>query len=74
MAEITLQGITKSWGAVQVIKETGFQVREGSFAVLLVPSGCGKSTTLRLIAGLDKPSTGPIHIGSRDVVNLPPAR
>jgi ABC-type sugar transport system ATPase subunit len=41
MAEITLQGVTKSWGAVQAVKEIEFQVREGSFAVLLGPSGCG---------------------------------
>jgi sn-glycerol 3-phosphate transport system ATP-binding protein len=74
MAEITLQGVTKSWDAVHAVKGIGFQVREGSFAVLLGPSGCGKSTTLRLIAGLDKPSAGTIHIGGRDVTDLPPAQ
>ncbi|MDB5822363.1 MAG: ABC-type sugar transport system, ATPase component protein [Herminiimonas sp.] len=74
MAEITLQGVTKSWDAVHAVKGIGFKVQEGSFAVLLGPSGCGKSTTLRLIAGLDKPSAGRIHIGGRDVTDLPPAQ
>jgi sn-glycerol 3-phosphate transport system ATP-binding protein len=48
-------------------------VPAGSFTVLLGPSGCGKSTTLRLIAGLETPSSGRISIGGRDVTHLPPA-
>jgi sn-glycerol 3-phosphate transport system ATP-binding protein len=74
MADITLQGVTKSWDAAYAVKGIDFHVREGSFAVLLGPSGCGKSTTLRLISGLDKPSSGRIHIGARDVTQLPPAQ
>ena len=74
MAEITLQGVTKNWGAAQAVKGIDFHVRAGSFAVLLGPSGCGKSTTLRLISGLDTPSSGRIHIGGRDVTHLPPAQ
>ena len=74
MAEITLQGVTKSWDAAYAVKGIDFHVREGSFTVLLGPSGCGKSTTLRLIAGLDKPTSGRIHIGGRDVTHLPPAQ
>jgi sn-glycerol 3-phosphate transport system ATP-binding protein len=74
MAEIALQGVTKSWGTAQAVKGIDFKVRSGSFVVLLGPSGCGKSTTLRLIAGLDTPSTGTIHIGARDVTHMPPAQ
>jgi sn-glycerol 3-phosphate transport system ATP-binding protein len=74
MAEITLQGVTKDWGTAQAVKGIDFQVQAGSFVVLLGPSGCGKSTTLRLISGLDTPTSGRIHIGGRDVTHLPPAQ
>jgi sn-glycerol 3-phosphate transport system ATP-binding protein len=74
MASISLKGITKSWGDAQAVKGIDFEVKSGDFTVLLGPSGCGKSTTLRLIAGLDTPTTGTIHIGERDVTMLPPAQ
>ncbi|OWY31218.1 ABC transporter ATP-binding protein [Herbaspirillum robiniae] len=74
MAAISLQGITKSWGEAQAVKGIDFEVKSGDFTVLLGPSGCGKSTTLRLIAGLDIPTTGTIRIGERDVTLLPPAQ
>ena len=74
MAAISLQGITKSWGDAQAVKGVDFDVESGHFTVLLGPSGCGKSTTLRLIAGLDSPSSGSIHIGQRDVTRLPAAQ
>ena len=74
MAAISLKGITKQWGESQAVKGIDFEVGSGEFAVLLGPSGCGKSTTLRLIAGLDTPSSGTIHIAGRDVTSLPPAQ
>jgi sn-glycerol 3-phosphate transport system ATP-binding protein len=74
MAAISLRGITKSWGDAQAVKGIDFSVKSGDFAVLLGPSGCGKSTTLRLIAGLDTPTTGSIHIGERDVTRLQPSQ
>ncbi|MFL9924895.1 ABC transporter ATP-binding protein [Herbaspirillum lusitanum] len=74
MASISLKGITKNWGEAQAVKGINFDVKSGDFTVLLGPSGCGKSTTLRLIAGLDTPSGGSIHIGERDVTHLPPAQ
>lgn len=74
MAAISLKGITKQWGDAQAVKGIDFEIRSGEFAVLLGPSGCGKSTTLRLIAGLDTPTTGTIHIDGRDVTHLPPAQ
>ncbi len=52
--------------------EISFQVSDGEFCVLLGPSGCGKTTLLRLIAGLEEPSTGSISIGSKCVDRLPP--
>jgi len=74
MAAISLRGITKQWGEAQAVKGIDFEVKSGDFAVLLGPSGCGKSTTLRLIAGLDTPTTGTIHIDGRDVTRLPPSQ
>ncbi|NUT61577.1 ABC transporter ATP-binding protein [Herbaspirillum sp. C9C3] len=74
MAAISLQGVGKHWGDAQAVRNIDFEVQPGQFTVLLGPSGCGKSTTLRLIAGLDKPSSGSIHIGGRDVTQLPPAQ
>jgi hypothetical protein len=74
MSEIALQGVTKNWGAAHAVKGIDFHVKSGSFVVLLGPSGCGKSTTLRLISGLDTPSSGTIRIGDRDVTHLPPAQ
>ena len=52
--------------------EISFEVPEGEFCVLLGPSGCGKTTLLRLIAGLEEPSTGTISIGGQRVDSLPP--
>nr|WP_198982983.1 ABC transporter ATP-binding protein [Herbaspirillum sp. ASV7] len=74
MAAISLQGLCKHWGEAQAVKGIDIEVKSGDFTVLLGPSGCGKSTTLRLIAGLDQPSAGRIHIAGRDVTQLPPAQ
>lgn len=75
MSTITLDNISKQYGtAAPAVDRIGFTVEAGTFTVLLGPSGCGKSTTLRMIAGLDSPSSGRIHIGGRDVTDLPPAQ
>ena len=73
MADVELMNVTKSWAGKAAVDAVSFRVASGSFTALLGPSGCGKSTTLRLIAGLDTPSTGTIKIGGRDVTQLPPA-
>ncbi|HUP29798.1 MAG TPA: ABC transporter ATP-binding protein, partial [Usitatibacter sp.] len=74
MSSIRLEGIAKHWGESRALDGISFPADAGSFVVLLGPSGCGKSTTLRLIAGLDTPTHGTIHIGDRDVTRLPPAQ
>jgi len=48
------------------------EIQDGEFMVLVGPSGCGKSTTLRMLAGLEEVNSGSIHIGDREVTNLPP--
>ena len=74
MASVELKGISKRFGAVEVIRNLDLTVADGSFCALLGPSGCGKSTLLRMIAGLEQVSEGNIQIGGTDVTFLPPAQ
>jgi sn-glycerol 3-phosphate transport system ATP-binding protein len=62
--------LVKAWGDTRAVDDISFTVEKGSLAVLLGPSGCGKSTTLRMIAGLEDPTSGSIEIGGRDVAGL----
>ena len=59
-------------GQKPAVDDFTFEVDPGEFLVLVGPSGCGKSTTLRMVAGLELPTSGCIKIGARDVTNLPP--
>ena len=74
MADVILKGITKSFGAVDVLKGVDLTVEHGEFVVFVGPSGCGKSTLLRLIAGLETVSGGEVQIAGVDVTHVPPAR
>ena len=74
MSIISLKDICKSWGDTEVLKNINFECEDGELLVLLGPSGCGKSTTLRLIAGLETPTSGIVEIGGRDVSDLPPVK
>src|SRR4051812_38634190 len=74
MADVRLEGITKTWGAAAAVEDITFSAPAGRLVALLGPSGCGKSTTLRLIAGLEIASAGTIQIAERDVTALPPAK
>lgn len=73
VADLRLIGVGKRFGAVQAVRELSLDIRSGEFIVLLGPSGAGKTTTLRLVAGLDNPDTGQVHIGGHDVTALAPA-
>jgi sn-glycerol 3-phosphate transport system ATP-binding protein len=74
MADVRLEGITKTWGAVAAVENITFSAPAGHLVALLGPSGCGKSTTLRMIAGLETADAGTIRIAERDVTALPPAK
>jgi multiple sugar transport system ATP-binding protein len=67
MAEIVVQNLTKRFGDFAAVRGTSFTVADGSFFVMLGPSGCGKTTTLRMIAGLELPTSGRILLGGEDV-------
>jgi iron(III) transport system ATP-binding protein len=70
-ASVEFQGVTKTFGEVVAVRDVSFIVEAGHLVTLLGPSGCGKTTTLRLIAGLELPTTGRILIGGHDVTTLP---
>ena len=67
-----LEGVSKSFGSTSVLIDVSLQVSDGELVAVLGPSGSGKSTVLRLIAGLDDPTSGGIFIGERQVNALPP--
>ena len=69
MGNIVLEGIDKFYGANHVLKNLNLSIKDGDFMTLLGPSGCGKTTTLRVIAGLEKPQSGTVHIDNREIVN-----
>ena len=72
MASIRLDGIGKSYGETEVIKNLSFSVKDGEFMVFVGPSGCGKSTVLRMIAGLETITAGKLSIGDRIVNDVLP--
>ena len=74
MGNIILDGVSKAFGATQVIRDIDLSIEDGEFVVFVGPSGCGKSTLLRLIAGLEDTSSGLISIDGRDVTSAAPAR
>ncbi|MEU6168347.1 ABC transporter ATP-binding protein [Streptomyces tanashiensis] len=70
--DVRLTGISKSYGSFTAVHPLDLTVPQGSFFALLGASGCGKTTTLRMIAGLEDPTTGTVFLGDKDVTDLPP--
>ncbi|MEV6247112.1 ABC transporter ATP-binding protein [Streptomyces sp. NPDC051742] len=70
--DVRLTGISKTYGSFTAVHPLDLTVPQGSFFALLGASGCGKTTTLRMIAGLEDPSTGTVFLGDKDVTDLPP--
>lgn len=69
--QVTVENVTKSFGAFQALKGVSFSIKKGEFFSLLGPSGCGKTTLLRLIAGFDDPTIGDIRLDGASVLPLP---
>jgi multiple sugar transport system ATP-binding protein len=74
LSSLELIKVCKAFGDAAVLDEVSLRVEPGQFIAFLGPSGCGKSTLLRMIAGLEQPDAGEIHIGDTRVDQLPPGR
>ena len=71
MAQIVIRNLRKDFGEFTAVKSSSFTIEDGEFFMLLGPSGCGKTTTLRMIAGLEAPSSGEIFIDGEEVSGKP---
>ena len=74
MVGVVFDKVRKMFGGVEAIPALDLAIADGEFVSLLGPSGCGKTTTLRMLAGLERPTSGRILIGDRVVNELPPGR
>jgi multiple sugar transport system ATP-binding protein len=75
MGAIRLTELTKEYRhGPRAVDDVTLEIGDGEFMVLVGPSGCGKSTLLRLIAGIEEPTAGSVHIGERDVTRLQPRK
>ena len=74
MARVEVKGLSKKFGEVVVVDDLNFKIEDGEFLTLVGPSGCGKSTTLRLLAGLEKPTWGSFFIDGKRIDHLPPQK
>ncbi len=72
MAKVILENLTKSYRKSVAVQNVNLEIKNQEFLVMVGPSGCGKTTLLRLIAGLEEPSSGRVFIGENDVTDLPP--
>ena len=70
--DLHLVNLTKSFDDFKAVDNLTLTIPAGSFFALLGPSGCGKTTTLRMVAGLEEPTSGQIKLGQDDITNLPP--
>jgi len=70
--DLHLVNLTKTFGDFKAVDNLSLTIPAGSFFALLGPSGCGKTTTLRMVAGLEEPTSGQIKLGQDDITNLPP--
>lgn len=74
MTYLTLDGLNKRYGDVNVVEDVSLQVEQGEFVSLLGPSGCGKTTTLQMIAGIAEPICGRIVLGGRVITVVRPEK
>ncbi len=74
MPHLRILGVSKRYGALQVLHGCSVDVAKGSVLTLLGPSGCGKTTLLRTIAGFVRPDAGRVEVGGQDISHLPPNR
>jgi spermidine/putrescine transport system ATP-binding protein len=71
-SDLVLTGVSKQFGTYHAVRDLDLTVPEGAFFALLGPSGCGKTTTLRMVAGLEEPTTGTVSLGEQNITGLRP--
>ena len=74
MADIRVESLTKTFGALRAVDDVTFAFPSGKVTCLLGPSGCGKTTLMRIIAGLETQTTGAVYFGAQDVSRLSPSK
>ncbi len=74
MAEVRVEKLSKVYGSLKAVDDLDFSFEEGKVTCLLGPSGCGKTTLMRMIGGLEEPTTGRVFLDGRDVTDLPPKK
>lgn len=74
MSEVRLVNLNKKYAEDYVVKDFNLTIPEGKFVVFLGPSGCGKTTTLRMVAGLEKVTSGKVFIGGQDMTHIKPGK
>ncbi len=74
MSSVNLNDISKSFGGTQALAPLSIEIHDGEFFSILGPSGCGKTTLLRIIAGLEEPSSGSVVVDGDDITHLSPQK
>lgn len=72
MSGLSINAITKQFGDFAAVDDVSLSVPHGKFVCLLGPSGCGKTTLLRMIAGLEEPTSGAIVLDGEEITSIPP--
>ena len=72
MAEVLIKDLCKNFGKVKAVIDLNLNIQDKEMICFLGPSGCGKTTSLRMVAGLERPSSGNIFLGGKDVTMVPP--
>jgi multiple sugar transport system ATP-binding protein len=74
MAQVKLESVSKQFGDVEAVKDFSLDIDDGEFLILVGPSGCGKTTLLRIVAGLEQPTSGDIYINGDRITYVAPKK
>jgi len=74
MSHVKLENVNKRFGDVDALKDFNLAIEDGEFIILVGPSGCGKTTLLRIVAGLERPTSGEIYLAGNPITHVPPKK